>query len=1372
LTTCSGTGGESTQYFDQNGNPISRADADAAPTSPDPFVEDSIIGLYPVHPLPAEDDKDYITIEDTRSDTTKLFNTIDRTTRTVTISGKTVVIQKGHTQKLFESFNVNNSPAQDIETMSIYAETLIIRENFKLPQTTVKIYAKEIRFEGDGCIDTTPINYSVPAAPGFKKYFDADDKEVPTPVAGGYETIIPGSNGLNGGNGGDIYLSVGSFYSDAVKTRFIMNGGDGQQAGFGHDGEDGKNGGDGTNRWMTMNPFNYNNSHGYSCSSPCPCRRHPRPTPEPFNSSNESGIVYWRFNTSNMGDFFPYIYGSRIAATSGTDAIAGGKPGSAGNAGSIHANVVISDQYFIVDYLAKSHGKAGKKPTDDNGEINTYKGGAAGIPHKAYAVDVIDSGGSGSGGSDCHGITETHSIYWASTLLGEAIAGKDGPNLPADYLVGTDSQQIVDTTLSYAWLTPRNVKAVIDHAKDLYLYGYVNRASAIFSQYITSIDNYTADPSWSSLSPDAQTDLLQYKAQMEIYSHQLASNLDFYGNPPGWVPMLSFEVTKIAFENEVERAIRTLYFTYWMNNCIVDIYDRAGALMRAHDMLIQEVATDQKEYADAAGKLPAIQIELVKQNETVTKVQNDLMAYEQHLIREATDAVTPHVPAWKKALRSVGMVASMCPMIQPYGGAVGMGLNAITNIEDKPLESLFTLGSVAANYNKNFGATKNFYTQLQTAGDGIKNYRYSPDSLTANYYPDQQCSFDFTDCPQYDINGVESALDKQRRSYYAQSNAAITGQVTEIKKNMKQYKEMYASLSAPKTNIDQLLEQSFASIDQLESQLPANVKAKLKEYQGKDGDFQTKKRLVKEALKNLADIQSKMNAIATTVTEKPIAIQSKLLALSSYTQDLAGINKIVSERSATYIADMDKRARERLQKYHYYLAKAYQYRLLKPYPGELNLDRLFNQMKAIATANNGSADLSASDFQALKTIYTEQLATITGEIYDQYIQNRSELSTPVSFSLPQALVDKLNAGEAVTINLHDIGLFMPEEENLRICDFKVKELKYHTTGTIGSFGYITVQMGHSGMSRINKGGENYLFRHYNSNTTNPITWGARCDLYDGSIYPIKPSAASESLLRSLLRSDIAQSDDNIMLYSRPAAWADIVITKSDKVQSGAKGVIDSIRFELQYDYTPKPTEFVALEVAAPNDYISPEITVGTPDANGRTDGMGFFTRNFSKATTDSITLTAPAKVGYWVFSRWSDGTSIPAAASNANAGMFSSRSMSSSIANPYQPTVTVSLADHVSLKPIYTYSGPNPPVEPTTPGTVTPTNPGNGYTVDRGDNNTSNDGGGYMGCGSGAFASDHGKNRANALAGLISLIGFMLIPFAVLIARRQLLKKN
>jgi hypothetical protein len=278
-------------------------------------------------------------------------------------------------------------------------------------------------------------------------------------------------------------------------------------------------------------------------------------------------------------------------------------------------------------------------------------------------------------------------------------------------------------------------------------------------------------------------------------------------------------------------------------------------------------------------------------------------------------------------------------------------------------------------------------------------------------------------------------------------------------------------------------------------------------------------------------------------------------------------------------------------------------------------------------------------------------------IFDHYNANRPDRSTEVRFNLLPDEIETLNQGGTVTLNLREAGFFQPDEENVRIVDLSVVSMEAAPEGggAVGRTAFVDLEIEHTGESLLKYRGETYLFRHYNRNTDNPFVWGGRYDVIDDQIDPIRPSDASDSLLRSLLAGD-AVSD--MLLYSRPSAWADLRITRSYVNSGGPPLEIGSVRLGMVYDFTPRAAssrqrdlEVIVRTLAdgggggmpvAEDSSFRPYFALGAPDTNGREDARGSFLRVYDSAA-GPVAVTAPQGYGLWEFAGWTDafGRDLP-----------------------------------------------------------------------------------------------------------------------------------
>ena len=197
-------------------------------------------------------------------------------------------------------------------------------------------------------------------------------------------------------------------------------------------------------------------------------------------------------------------------------------------------------------------------------------------------------------------------------------------------------------------------------------------------------------------------------------------------------------------------------------------------------------------------------------------------------------------------------------------------------------------------------------------------------------------------------------------------------------------------------------------------------------------------------------------------------IRQNLISIDALNRRSGEVAVVVDQRAKIYLKEMERRARNRLLKYHYYLAKAYEYRLLEPYPEQLNLGPLFDRFVTIAS---GNGRLTSTDFQALRPFLTDQLSTIADDILERYLDSRGggELGTSFTFDLTAEEIQRLNTAGKITINLYERGLFLPSEEDIRIVNLGVESLTPQNPQSGCGVSYIKVYLEHSGISPPDEG---------------------------------------------------------------------------------------------------------------------------------------------------------------------------------------------------------------------------------------------------------------------------------------------------------------
>lgn len=1069
--------------------------------------EEDALGMEPNHPVPDPASRDYTFVAEVDNDEPEPFNCETRPTRSVTISAKTLVLEAGTWP--YDSYN----DCKHIKTMEIFAETLIIRSPLNLPQTTVTIGARELRFEDppgaavQACINTTPDSLT-------------------TRPAG-----TQGTNGKDGLEAGDILLFVESFHSGStLDTRFILKGGNGQAAGEGRDGRDGT-------KMKTL------------------------------WGEDPEHTVYIEVQDLDTREVLER-YGVEGWPGDGEPAVRPGKPGEGGSGGLLVSNLEVG---AFGDFAG---GLAGAKASD-------RVGGKAGTPTHACWYLVLRWFGAD--------IWEEWECRDFSDGAGAAAPDANSPIGPTGHFQRLDRPAF--------WLTSEALRMILAHAKDTYLYGHFDEAREILQEYKDLLEIHMASPWWDDWLEEQQYELESIYNEIMALLHRIDNNLDYFGNPAGWVPMLSFEVNKLMFEAEIEHAIDVLYLTYWIRNEANDIEDMLDALETAQDQLWTEIEQYKSDYNDVVTLIPDLETELLtvsNQEEYMTKYFQN---YEQQLVRQAQQNVEERhrVPEWKKFAKVGAAICQVCPVGQPYLAGASIALNMLSDYDsDDPWKT------------------------VTSAPQLIGQYEYAKYGESEKAWKEE-------------VDKIELRVLKKDPS---DPNAGY---------DFKRYCRNLTHFSKP-------IVQAAGTVGQAlkKTQVPkGEVEAELDRIRSSSAEFRSVTREVSQ-LNAQKELLSRQLAEAMQETLNLLeGITHNVLAIDGMNRQAAPANEVLDPQCLMYLDEMERRARERLLKYHYYMAKAYEYRMLQPYPGDLKLHSMFENLKAIAEqtaeapkTGTEKGRLGPEDFEALKAVYTGELRMVVDTIYSTYAFGRKEADSNDYYDLTAYQIQQLNAGETITINPMDLGFFYSWEEAVRITRIEVEVIDVNVpseaSGKLHSF---KLRMEHGGESKLILDGKVSKFRHYTRRDQEPIYWQLNYST-DGDMSYLDVedrSAASDSMLAVLLTlpgGDIPSSD-KIMFYSRPAGWSDIHITKRDHPYNIADIDLTRVRLKISYDFFERKKDLVELNIVVPEEGLKPYIILDEKDQNGRQDGRGSFRRYYKKGQI--VTLMAPERYGSWLFEKWTDG---------------------------------------------------------------------------------------------------------------------------------------
>lgn len=627
----------------------------------------------------------YTTVSVTQGFTERLFNGVaGMTTRKIRICGVKLVWDEYEntnptgkpdevTTKLF-----NYSGSNDIESLEMYADEIVIRSPLVFPQTDIWICARKLVFEENGSITTTPLPYP----PAYTTTRDNNGRPL------NERGQIEAKSGLNGLRGGDITLCLPEAAniivpaSDTPVPRFITVGGKGQDA------ENGgyldyvpkenqrKSAGDkeAIKHWESKDVESViNNSHRLNW---------PNGWRDLLDKSYSVLHVTVMMMDSVLGKFtgMSYEKGERVWPGGVPDAFPSGKAGDGGKGGMF--------RYF---WAKNGVAVAGTQTQESTGRYVQKEGGEPGMGSEVPARRPQATTDSNkppafitlqvTGPNELYKSTiqPSHSIKTCPfpIVASKGAAARNGQKGQAGLsqfqsfiqelnpfpIEATPEQrtQLLDRYPN-GWPNHLVVEAALQYARDAYLNGRRHEAREMLERYRGVIEWVPAEARSAALV--GQT------TEIAALLTQLKDNLDYYGNPPGWLPRLSLMSNLQLFLEDQKNAVSLLYFSYKLEKSWAQVQNHAQVLKSTRQALSQAVQLAKKNFAEGLALLDSSRKELDSVQGQAKEIGRQIKVLDDAITATAVDK------AKEQAILTgiCGIASGLCKIIpvgQPFLGAAG-----------------------------------------------------------------------------------------------------------------------------------------------------------------------------------------------------------------------------------------------------------------------------------------------------------------------------------------------------------------------------------------------------------------------------------------------------------------------------------------------------------------------------------------------------------------------------------------------------------------------------------------------------------------------------------------------------------------------------
>ena len=780
--------------------------AESAPLpSPLPAIENvALVGGERERPRP--ESRDYIVISEHDNLERARFNTRSRVaTRTVRVAGAKLIWDR--LDDRYGPMSYEGEGVLDLEALEIYADHVVIASPLRFPRTNVTICARQLEFKGDGQIDTTPLAHLAPARSRFHSDgVPADEKGTPTYQA---------ADGLPGEPGGDIAVFAQTLTlppGGESRTRFIARGSAGQQAERGGrkryaPGDDHQpQGGKDAARIEEGHVSDRFSSAFVAAKSPSDWRW-PGEVGWPSQVSYEGQPL--RFGQDGnvvdlvvvahddaMGGtdtnvfFFPpgerkhfmrvwdngpidsvRIDGEPIGRPparrpgDGEDAYPGGQPGDGGDGGKLLTSLPLPVVQPLCDLAA---GPAGP-------ETPAEMGGQRGGPDPAYQVqmDVVKR-------------TWPFESGRSPMLLVNMVSARDG--VPAEARRGRDGQGGEAVVEDRGWLEPDVIDAVVACARDAHRNGHRDLARTLLEPYYAQLR-----------SAGGISDELQFRAvSIEAMRENLRANLDYYGNPPGWLPRLRLSTNFDLFQTLRQLSLRMLYYALNTEQKYDTLAHRGELASQTSQVLEAELDACVETLQGAVEELAGARLALEDARRQVQAKQGQMELLKSLTENEALDTVERQ-RIYRGVCKTVSGLMKVVPVGQPYLGLGGdvVGIAGDINFTDPDAipkqvgDALGKLGGVTDNFLRSNGdliaddrlrELKNKVKLDQTSADSLAEQLTRTKGANAN---------------------LEKAIAARSKPIESEWNKERDAELKWLKDELAKVDGQIKTLSAPQTDSEQ-----------------------------------------------------------------------------------------------------------------------------------------------------------------------------------------------------------------------------------------------------------------------------------------------------------------------------------------------------------------------------------------------------------------------------------------------------------------------------------------------------------------------------------------------------------------------------------------
>lgn len=1023
------------------------------------------------------------------------------------VVGMQVIFKAGYENGLYEAFNVDreqrldpSNPKVAVKSLLIACDSLEMHGELSLPECDIQIYARKLIFKDNGAINTSPLPWSL------AKAADANP-----------QGRTPGQDGAHGRHAGSFRVFIGEMITreDESKTRFVAHGGKGQDAGLGRSGKNGGSMPSYTQKTFVMNDSGIKKTYCHAKFSP----------PAVY-------VDYqWRWAASRIG-------GGKLGANrwpgDGENALAPGIPGDGGNGGAF-----VTNHKVLVAHLDNSAGCEGARA----GHVT---GGSPGAPIKSshYKLtlwhDWIKRNGSVEASKTTHA-SKTGRSY-------EAKPARQGP--------GSSPAPVTVDCCANAWVYPLQLQCVLSYARDAFLADQRDELVDLLQAYDQALrlpppTDAETGAAWSNANAAQWT---AAQAEVAAQLQRLQMQLDYFGNPAGYMPLLSLQGTMQLYDITTRTALRTLLLANW-------VADNRNAALNAADAFGDAIDSLNDDTRQVAGKM-------IQAEAWVRDVSKRIDALSSRLEQLGVRLETLRNKLLTEAEQDLNLKAQI-----KFGVKMAAAICQVVPVGQPVLGTVGNLAGVAADYDENGPADT-----VGKIGDVLTKAR---DAANKSKKAGNQARDEKKSVPAKDEKAASS-----KAALWATAGDGLGPALSQVG-------QAIAALQVPQAEID-------AELQRLQAESPQwnELVEDIRELNAQKAEFFTE---LTNALQALGDGYGRLAGNADAV----VTLQQQR------SKDLAKVDP----EAARVVMQLAQRARFALLRSLYLMVKAYETTVFKPITINWQLNNVFDKINELLKPGEGfDAEKIGAQAEVLEPLFQSNLESIKHQLLDQYGFGQAstmDLEFGLTTEQTPAELARLNEHGHLPLDPLAYGLILPQQQRVSLARIELTAIEFDKSGPplpASGNAIISLRAANNGTMRVAE-------QLYAVRSDAPRIWSWTYHFGDGSRSASVPSTASLDLLNILLKTDDTSVKQKL---ASPPTWSDLLLGLefTPQLAKDLRPRVSKLLFKVSSDSFPAPDAQAVLDVRGVG--AGAVLKCYPHDLAGRADGYGNVYRIYAPGTVATL----------------------------------------------------------------------------------------------------------------------------------------------------------